>query len=351
MNLYQEQHPFYCGIDLHANKMYACVVDQSGKKHLHQNFHTRDIDTFAQALSPFSAKPGSIVVGCESTFNWYWLCDWCEDQQIAFVLGHALYLKAIHGGKKKNDRVDSQKLAYLLRGGNFSVAYAYPNHWRSTRNLLRRRMHYVRRRAMTMTHLTNLHHQYNLPVGKPLQYASNRIGVVDRFSDAVVKFSVENDLEMLSHYDNQVRKLERFVERSAKVHDGNTFFRLQTIPGVGRIIAMTMMYELHTIKRFPTAGQFLSYCRLVKGEHTSNGKSYGSPGKKIGNAYLKWAFREAVPLMKRCCPQVKDWAQRMEKKKHSPARINSVLAAKLGRAVYFMLKREVVFDVDRMISS
>ena len=141
---------------------------------------------------------------------------------------------------------------------------------------------------------------------------------------------------------------KRFLEQSAKVHDGNNFFRLQTIPGVGRIIAMTMLYEIHDIQRFGTVGQFLSYCRLVKGQHTSNGKSCGSPGKKIGNAYLKWAFSEAVPLLKRQSPQAKAFYTRIEKK-HGPARANSLLAVKLGRAVYFMLRRGQVFNMEHLI--
>jgi len=210
-------------------------------------------------------------------------------------------------------------------------------------------MHYVRRRGQTFAHITNLHHQYNLAVPAKLQYASNRKGVAEKFSDPAIVFGIESDIELLGHYDVHIRKLQRFLEQSAKVHDANNFFRLQTIPGVGRIIAMTLLYEIHDIKRFPTVGDFLSYCRLVKGEHTSNGKRYGSPGKKIGNAYLKWAFSEAIPLLKRCSPEVKDWARRMEKK-HSAARANSILAAKLGRAVYFMLRRGVVFDVKRMIN-
>ena len=113
---------------------------------------------------------------------------------------------------------------------------------------------------------------------------------------------------------------------------------------------MTMLYEIHNIKRFNTLGQFLSYCRLVQGEHTSNGTSYGSPGKKIGNAYLKWAFSEAIPLLKRQCPKVKAFCTRIEKK-HSTARANSTLAAKLGRSVYFMLRRGQVFNVDKMIGA
>jgi transposase len=298
-----------------------------------------------EKIKPFGRN---LVVGCESTFNWYWLCDLCESKRIPFVLGHALYLKAIHGGKVKNDKVDSEKLAYLLRGGNFAVAYAYPQAWRATRDLLRRRTHFVRRRGETLTHITNVHHQFNLPPTKKLQYASNREGVADAFTEPAVRFSIETDIEMLSDYDRTIRRLERFLEQSAKVHDANNFFLLQTIPGVGRIIAMTLLYETHTAKRFPTVGDFLSYSRLVRGEHTSNGKRYGSPGKKIGNPYLKWAFSEAVPLLKRQSPQAKDYCQRIEKK-HGKARANSLLAVKLGRAVYFMLRRKEVFDINRMI--
>lgn len=105
MNLYQKQHAFYCGIDLHANKVYVCVIDHDGSKRLHRNFHTRDLDTFLSHIEPFA---NDLVVACESTFNWYWLCDLCQAKQIPFVLGHALYLKAIHGGKVKNDKIDSE---------------------------------------------------------------------------------------------------------------------------------------------------------------------------------------------------------------------------------------------------
>ena len=158
MNLYQTQHPFYCGIDLHANQMYACVVDQAGEKRLHRNFKTRQSNKFFDEIKPF---PG-VVIGCESTFNWYWLADACRERKIPFVLGHALYLKAIHGGKVKNDKVDSEKLAYLLRGGNFTTAFAYPQELRATRDLLRRRTHMVRRRAETLTHIQIVNHQANL---------------------------------------------------------------------------------------------------------------------------------------------------------------------------------------------
>lgn len=346
MNFYSQQHPFYCGIDLHANQMYACVVDQAGKKHLHRNYKTRQSDNFFTEIEPFGTD---LVLGCESTFNWYWLADVCREKQIPFVLGHALYLKAIHGGKVKNDKLDCEKLALLLRGGNFTTAYAYPKRLRATRDLLRRRTHLVRRRAQTLTHVQIVNHQLNLPLfEKKLTYASNRTGVAERFDDPSVRASIDLDFDLLGNYDTLIRKLELYLEQSAKVDDAQAFFRLQTIPGIGRILAMTMLYEIHDINRFPTVGQFLSYCRLVRGSHTSAGKTYGSPGKKIGNAHLKWAFSEAVPLLKRCCPEVKTFTDRIEKK-HSKARAFSYLAVKLGRAVYYMLKRGEAFELDRML--
>ncbi len=345
MRLYNSQTEFYCGIDLHANAMYACVVDAAGKKCLHENFQVRNTAGFLEQIEPYLKN---MVVGCESTFNWYWLCDLCESQQIPFVLGHALYLKAIHAGKVKNDKIDSEKLAYLLRGGNFPVAYAYPAAWRSTRDLLRRRMHLVRRRGETLTHITHSHYQLNLPPTKKLQYASNRTGVAEAFEDPAMRYSIETDLGLLGDYDRHIKALEVYLERSAKVHDANNFFLLQTIPGVGRIIAMTLLYEIHSIKRFPTVGQFLSYARLVRGQHTSAGKNYGSPGSKIGNAYLKWAFSEIVPLIKRQSEEVKAFCARIERR-HGPARANSILSVKIGRAIYFMLRRREVFDLKRLV--
>jgi len=346
MNLYQTQHAFYCGIDLHANQMYACVVDQSGENQLHRNFKTRKSDQFFQQIAPFGTD---IVVGCESTFNWYWLSDACAQRKIPFVLGHALYLKAIHGGKVKNDKVDSEKLAYLLRGGNFTTAFAYPAELRATRDLLRRRTYLVRCRAQALTHIQIVNHQTNLPtLEKKLNYKSNRTDFAARFENPSVRASVQLDLDLVGQYDEHIRNLEKHLERSAKLDAPHDFFRLQTIPGVGKILAMTMLYEIYSVKRFPTVGKFLSYCRLVKGSHTSDGKNYGSPGKKIGNAHLRWAFSEAVPLLKRCCPEVKAFADRVEKK-HGKARAFSYLGVKLGRAVYYMLKRGEAFELKRMI--
>ena len=344
MRFYQQQHQFYCGIDLHANCMHACIVDQNGKKHLHKNFHTKRPRLFLSELRPYSQQ--DLIVGCESTFNWYWLADLFDEENIPFVLGHALYLKAIHGGKTKSDRIDSEKLAMLLRGGNFALSYVYPKEMRATRDLLRRRCTIVRRRSATLVHLQIVNHQQNLPAfEKKLSYKSNREGVVERFTGESVQRMVQLDLDLVNGYDEHIKQLDLYLEQHAKVDDADAFYRLMSIPGVGRILAMTMLYEIHDIQRFPTVGDFLSYARLVKGTNSSAGKQYKATGAKMGNPHLKWAFSEAVALLKRQCEPAKLYAERIEKK-HNKARANSLLAVKLGRAVYWMLRRKTAFDVE-----
>ena len=344
MNFYNRQHEFYCGIDLHANSMHVCIVDHDGHKQLHRNFQTRKPDRFLSAIDPFATQ--DLVIGCESTFNWYWLADLCRDQQLKFLLAHALYLKAIHGGKTKSDRIDSEKLAMLLRGGNFPLSYVYPRELRATRDLLRRRNTIVRRRSATLTHIQIVNHQENLPAfEKKISYKGNRDGISDRFDGDSLQKMIDVDVELVDFYDYQIQKLDLYLERHAKVDDPDAFFRLQSTPGVGRILAMTMLYEIHDIRRFPTVGDLLSYAGLVKGSNSSAGKKYKPTGGKIRNPHLKWAFSEAITLLKRQSPEVKAWAERIEKK-HNRARAHSLLAIKLGRAVYWMLRRKTAFDLQ-----
>jgi len=113
MRFYNTQHPFYCGIDLHARAMYVCILNQAGETLLHRNMKATP-EALLKAIAPY--RP-DIVVAVECMFTWYWLADLCAEEDIPFVLGHALYMKAIHGGKAKNDKIDSQKIAVLLRGG------------------------------------------------------------------------------------------------------------------------------------------------------------------------------------------------------------------------------------------
>ena len=143
MRFYTKTHRHYCGIDLHARSMYLCILNGDGEILLHQNMKATP-EAFLAAVAPFRED---LVVSVECIFTWYWLADLCADEGIEFVLGHALYMKAIHGGKAKNDKIDAHKIAVLLRGGMLPQAYVYPKRMRATRDLLRRRNHLMRKRA------------------------------------------------------------------------------------------------------------------------------------------------------------------------------------------------------------
>jgi transposase len=290
-----------------------------------------------------------LVVACECLFCWYWLADLCQAENIAFVLGHALYMKAIHGGKAADDKIDSQKIAHLLRGGNLPIAYVYPKGLRETRDLLRRRMYLVHKRSELVAHVVNTNSQYNLPpFGKKLIYARNRkaLKIADRFADASVRKNIELDLRLLDSLDELIGDVELYLERTVKVDDADTFYRLRSIPGVGKILALVLLYEIHDLTRFGGEGEFLSYARLIRPKKVSAGKVKGGGGTKIGNAHLKWAFSEAACLLVRESDQAKRFLARKEKK-HGKAKALGIVAARLGRAVYHMLRQKKAFDPKR----
>jgi transposase len=302
---YLHQHKFYCGVDRHARTMFTHVLDARGETVFEQDLPA-DPNEFLHAIKPFRKN---LVVGVECMFAWYWLADLCEDHAIPFALGHALAMKHIHKAKSKSDRIDAAKLAALLRGGLFPMAFAYPRAKRQTRDLLRRRSFFVRQRAQLIAHVVNTNTQFNLPpLAKKLTYPANRTAeLLDRFADPSTRLMVAADLALIDHYDTQIADLERHLIQNAKVDDPVTFGLLRTTPGIGPILGLILLYEIDDIRRFPEAGNFLSYSRLVRCEHSSAGKVKGSGPKKVGNAHLKWAFSEAACLMLRAVPAVTSW--------------------------------------------
>ena len=346
MRFYTQSHTHYCGIDLHARSMYLCILDAQGEVLLHRNFKAEPA-AFLQAVAPYRED---LVVAVECIFTWYWLADLCADENIAFVLGHALCMKAIHGGKAKNDRIDAHKIAVLLRGGMLPQAYVYPKAMRATRDLLRRRNHLMRKRAELLAHIQNTASQYNLPpLGARVDRKAERATIPAHFPDAVVRRSVQLDLGLIAHYDGLLGKLEQELALMAKAHDAFAYHLLRSVPGVGRILTLVLLYEIEDVGRFPRVQEFLSYARLVKCQKGSAGKVYGHSGKKIGNVHLKWAFSEAAVLFLRANPEAQRYLERLANK-HGKGKALSILAAHLGRAVYVMLKPRVPFDQGKFLA-
>jgi transposase len=347
MPCYTKQHKTDCGIALHARTMSVCLLNQDGEIMGHQNFKAHP-EAFLKVMAPSRAE---VVVAVECLFTWYWLADLCAQEGMPFVLGHALYMKAIHGGKAKNDKIDAQKIALLLRGGMLPQAYVYPAAMRATRDLLRRRRHFMRKRAELLTHVQNPNSQSNLPeIGKKMAYKGNRGGVAERFPELAVQKSSEVDLALLGHDDDLLRDLELSLLRTAKPHNAHPRYLLRTVPGLGEILSLVLWYDIHAIDRFPRGQEFVSYGRLVKCPRESAGKRYGTAGAKIGNASLKGAFSETAVLFLRANPAGQQSLARLEKK-HGQGKALTVLAHKLARAVSDMLKREVAFDIQPFFQS
>jgi transposase len=262
---------------------------------------------FLDVVAPYRTE---LVVAAECMFTWYWLADVCAAEGIQLVLGHALAMKAIHGGKAKNDKIDSHKIAVLLRGELLPQAYVYPAAMRSTRDLIRRRLHLVRKRGQLLAHIQNTRAQYNPPAfGRTLAYKANREGVVAHFSDPSVQKSIEVDVTLIDQYDALVTDLELTSIREAKRHDADAFHRLRSVPGIGKVLALTILYEIHNITRFDRVQEFASYARLIKCRKESAGKKLGN-GKAL-----------------------------------------SILTHKIGRAVYYMLSRGTVFSMEKFLAA
>jgi transposase len=175
-------------------------------------------------------------------------------------------------------------------------------------------------------------------------------GVAERFEAAAVQQTIAVDLGLITYDDELLKDLELYILKTAQHHDAPTLYLLQTVPGIGTILSLVLLYELHRIDRFPSGQDFASYCRLVKCRKESGGKRVGTSGKKIGHAHLTWAFSEAATLLLRHNPQGQKLLSRLAKK-HDKGKALSILAHKLGRAVYFMLQRKVAFAMEGFLQT
>lgn len=193
MRFYSGIHQYYCGIDLHAKQMYTCIIDNGSNKLLHRNLAT-DKQSFLKVIAPYR---DDLVVSAECMFAWYWLSDLCRSERIPFVLGHALSMRAVHAAKHKNDKVDAEKIARLLRGGNIPMADVYPEHMRAARDLLRRRTGLVRQRAERSAHISMSCDQYSLEPLERLDKKRFREGIAEHFPEGPVRMSIQTDIAMI----------------------------------------------------------------------------------------------------------------------------------------------------------
>ena len=349
MKYYKCTTEYACGIDLHTQQMYICLMDREGNRLIHTNVKGNDFDYFLRRIEPYRHD---LTVCAECCFNWYWLADACEAAGLKFVLAHALYMKLIHGGKNKNDRIDSEKIAHLLRSNLIPPSYVYPRAKRPLRALLRQRITYVWRRAELLARLQ----MGQMAEGhKPVRQSRKSRDpweerLMEVYDHPLHQFSAKMDLDTVRHYDQAIYELEKELSKRVKAHQYKEFTLLKTVPGIGRILGLTIVLEIDRIDRFPTVGDFLSFCRLVKGSVSSSGKFKGLKGAKMGNPYLRWAFGEAAIVAKRDPAFIGPYSQ-MLTARHGKFKGNAILANKLARATYFMLRNGTAFDPERLVAT
>ncbi len=347
MKYYTTTTEYNCGIDLHTRQMYICVMNRAGEVLVHRNIRDNNFEFFLKLVAPYK---DDLTVTCESCFVCFWLADACEDAGIQFVLAHAYYVKSIAMNKHKNDKEDARELAECLRTNRIPPAYVCPRNLRPVRKLLRRRNKYVKNRAELTGHSTC---EVMAAGHQPLSISSNskekwRDGIRDSFDDPLESFTADAELFMIESYDRVIMQMEQRIEKYAKDFQLQNYRLLRTVPGIGKILALTILYEAIDIKRFPTVQDFVSYSRLVAGTNESGGKDFGGKGRKMGNPYLKWAFMQAAILGKRVDPKLSAYYEKLNRKKGKHV-ANAIIAAKIARAVYFMLNRKTGFSPEMLM--
>lgn len=333
----------YAAIDLHSNNNVLVIIDEHDRTVCERRL-TNDLRAVLAELKPHRKSIEAIAV--ESTFNWYWLVDGLMDAGYKVKLVNTVAVTIYNGLKYSGDEHDARHLAHLLRLGILPTGYIYPKEERAVRDLFRKRAQLVRQRTTQILSIQTL-------VCRNTGAEVTKAEIREFDDEAILKtcggdraraLAISSNLTVLRCLDEQIEKLEREVLGRAKLKP--EFARLLTVNGIGKILAMTIMYETGTMDRFAKVGQYASYARCVGSSRWSNGKKKGEGNRKNGNKYLAWAFVEAAVAALRHCEPIRRYHQRKKAKTNAIVAIKTV-AHKLARACYHVMKDQESFDVTR----
>lgn len=325
------------GIDLHKSSLRICIMDAIGTILYQSTIKRHKLKRLEQCLAPYGTD---VTVGVESTFNWYWLVDWCSKQKIPCVLGHAVYLKHKISGKHKSDKIDAQALAERLRLNDFPCSFVYPAKFRATRDLVRRRNAYVAMRTRLLLHQGCIHDQYLLSERHEMLLNGSHKGW---YEDVWAMLDSDHALSDVIH--QQIKTLDAHISHQAHKHFGERYTLLMNTFGVGPVIASTLLYEIYDVTRFKSVQCFSSYCRVVSPQCESSGKIVGRGNSKSGNAWLCWALHMLVTTSCRYTPELNLLFNRL-KKKRNVHYAHRVIAHQWAVAIYFMLKNNEPFSLE-----
>lgn len=331
----------YCGVDLHSNNHYVCVIDDHDIRLFEKKF-TNEADQVIAALGKYKRRLKAIAI--ESTFNWYWLVDALMEAGFKVVLVNTAAVVQYEGLKRTDDRHDAFYIAHLMRLGILPTGYICPAPARGLRDLMRKRMRLVQERS---GHLLSLKTQYQQQTGQNLSAQEIKLKRFElpAVGDANVQLAMGSNLLMSRTLTRQIRLLEKTILN--QIEPAPQFELLKTVNGIGDTLAEAILLETGDIHRFDGPGNYASYRRCVDSRKESNGKKKGVGNRKNGNKYLAWAFMEAANFAIQHNAKAQRFYER-KKAKTNPIVARKALAHKLSRACYYIMARGEPFDETRL---
>ena len=331
------------GMDLHSNNVVIGVMDMDGKRVASRKLPC-ELKEVVKFLAPFKKRLEQVAV--ESTYNWYWLVDGLQELKYPVVLANPAGMTQYSGIKHADDTNDAFFVAELLRLKILPTGHIYDAELRPVRDLLRRRLMLVHQRTALMLSFKSLYtrttgQQMTLSELKDLEIKAAQ----DLYDHPANQLIAGMQIKHIDGLTESIEKIEKVVLSSAR--ELPYYSKLETLPGVGKILGMTMTLEVGEIKRFAEPGNFASYCRTVEAKRTSNSKKKGQNNSKCGNKYLAWAFVEAANFARRYDPQCRKWFDR-KAVKTSNIIATKALACKLAKAAWYLMAEGTEYDSKRM---
>ena len=333
----------YAGIDLHSSNSYIGIIDEQDERHFGKRL-PNSLTQILVALEPFKKDLEAVVV--ESTYNWYWLIDGLHEEGYKVHLANPSAIKQYDGLKHTDDKWDSFWLAHMKHLNILPEGYIYPKEERPVRDLLRRRLLFVRQRTAQILSLQSaIARNLSLKMSGSAIKKLTEEDAEGLFDSPYLVLTAKSHIGVIQFLTKTIKAIEDAVKSQAKLR--KEFQLLKTISGIGDILSLTIMLEVGDINRFPKVGNYSSYCRCVKSEKLSNGKKKGENNRKNGNRYLSWAYVEAANFAIRFSPEAQKFYQRKMAKRNKIVAIKA-LSNKLARASYYVMRDQVAYDAGKL---
>lgn len=333
----------YVGMDLHSNNTVIAIADEKDNRLFKKKF-PNDLALILEALEPRRSTIEMIAV--ESTFNWYWLVDGLLEAGYPTVLAHPAGMEQYRGLKNSNDGDDAFWLAHLLRLDILPQGYIYPKEQRQVRDLLRKRLILVHH---STTHILSFQSLMNRNASQSI--SSNAVkklkpeDIEGMLDNEFLVLSAQSNIAAIHFFAERIKHIEKKILTVAKLLP--PFQKLMGVPGIGKILALTIALETGDMNRFKSAGNYASYCRCVQSRRESNGKKKGENNRKNGNKYLAWAFVEAANFSRRYCKKaLAFYNKKLAKRNKNVA--TKALACKICKACYHVMKENIDYSPDRV---